>query len=129
LGQSAWLLAQHTSIFGVDICNYHDIFLLSARQDEMDTKRMKLDYEEITPCLKDVTTVWDGMIHTPNKANIKFDSNKLLDAVKHGEYSTGRGPKGPPAGIHPIVDMCLCPTPSAGDFLTPSTGSPSKSYP
>ncbi|XP_064636063.1 TBC1 domain family member 1-like isoform X2 [Lineus longissimus] len=64
---------------------------LQARQDEMETKRMKLDYEEITPCLKDVTTVWDGMIHTPNRINIKFDSNKLLDAVKHGVPRSRRG--------------------------------------
>ncbi|XP_074649702.1 TBC1 domain family member 1-like isoform X2 [Tubulanus polymorphus] len=64
---------------------------LQARQDEMEAKRQKLDYEEITPCLIEVTKVWDSLIATPNRADIKFDCVKLVDAVKAGVPRSRRG--------------------------------------
>ena len=46
---------------------------------------MKLDYEEITPCLKEVTRVWEEMLVTPERAKERFDFEKLTDAVKAGK--------------------------------------------
>ena len=60
-------------------------FAFTAHQDAMETKRLKLDYEEITPCLKDVTVVWDEMLATPDRAKVKFDRSKLNEAVKAGK--------------------------------------------
>ena len=56
----------------------------TARQDEMQLRRQKLDYEEITPCLKEVSRTWDEMLNTPDRATIKFGYEKLLDCVKQG---------------------------------------------
>lgn len=35
---------------------------LQASENDLLNKRLKLDYEEITPCLKEVTTVWEKML-------------------------------------------------------------------
>ena len=61
------------------------IFLFSARQDEMHLKRQKLDYQEITPCLKEVSKIWDEMLLTPDREAVQFDSQKLMNCVKQGK--------------------------------------------
>ena len=61
------------------------MFLTTARQDEVETRRIKLDYEEITPCLKEVTKVWDRMLNNPLRAIDKFELSQLYEAVKDGE--------------------------------------------
>lgn len=45
---------------------------------------MKLDYEEITPCLKEVTKVWDEMLQADESK--KFTKSSLLKAVKDGMF-------------------------------------------
>jgi len=60
------------------------LFLFLAQQDEADLKRQKLDYVEITPCLKEVTRVWDEMMAAPGRPNVKFDAEKLISCVKQG---------------------------------------------
>ena len=50
----------------------------------MEAKRIKLDYEEITPCLKEVTKVWDEMMRNPGRPEVKFDNDRLLGALKAG---------------------------------------------
>ena len=70
----------HRRVMAV-ICSSGSIL---ARQDEMHLKRQKLHYEEITPCLKDVTRVWEEMLLTPSREEVKFDSQKLLSCVKEG---------------------------------------------
>ncbi|KAK3597093.1 hypothetical protein CHS0354_021196 [Potamilus streckersoni] len=57
---------------------------LRARQDEMHLKRQKLHYEEITPCLKEVTKVWEEMLSDPARNTVKFDNQKLIECVRQG---------------------------------------------
>ncbi|ELK33591.1 TBC1 domain family member 1 [Myotis davidii] len=54
-------------------------------------KRLKLDYEEITPCLKEVTTVWEKMLSAPGRSKIKFDMEKMHSAVGQGVPRHHRG--------------------------------------
>uniref|UniRef100_A0A8C0BGI1 TBC1 domain family member 4 n=1 Tax=Buteo japonicus TaxID=224669 RepID=A0A8C0BGI1_9AVES len=54
-------------------------------------RRLKLDYEEITPCLKDVTLIWEKMLSTPGRAKIKFDAEKIHSAVGQGVPRHHRG--------------------------------------
>lgn len=56
-----------------------------ASENDLQTKRLKLVYEEITPCLKDVTQVWEKMLGTVGRAKIKFDMEKIHAAVGQGE--------------------------------------------
>uniref|UniRef100_A0A8P0SKI0 TBC1 domain family member 1 n=1 Tax=Canis lupus familiaris TaxID=9615 RepID=A0A8P0SKI0_CANLF len=55
-----------------------------ASENDLLNKRLKLDYEEITPCLKEVTTVWEKMLSTPGRSKIKFDMEKMHSAVGQG---------------------------------------------
>ena len=59
--------------------------MISARQDAAEVKRVKLDYEEITPCLKEVTRIWESMLNTPDRVNVQFDMHKIHTALKDGK--------------------------------------------
>ncbi|XP_031198244.1 TBC1 domain family member 1 isoform X1 [Mastomys coucha] len=64
---------------------------LQASENDLLNKRLKLDYEEITPCLKEVTTVWEKMLSTPGRSKIKFDMEKVHSAVGQGVPRHHRG--------------------------------------
>ncbi|XP_019381695.1 PREDICTED: TBC1 domain family member 1 isoform X4 [Gavialis gangeticus] len=64
---------------------------LQASENNLQNKRLKLDYEEITPCLKDVTLVWEKMLSTPGRSKIKFDMEKIHSAVGQGVPRHHRG--------------------------------------
>jgi len=42
------------------------------------------DYEELTPCLKEVTKIWEQMINTAERSVTKFGPEILTDAVRQG---------------------------------------------
>ncbi|KAL8573379.1 hypothetical protein ACOMHN_032394 [Nucella lapillus] len=67
---------------------------VKARQEEQLALERKLDYEELTPCLKDVTRVWDDMLHSAlasadSQQFVPYDT--LLDCVKKGIPRNLRG--------------------------------------
>uniref|UniRef100_A0A8C5UVY0 TBC1 domain family member 1 n=1 Tax=Microcebus murinus TaxID=30608 RepID=A0A8C5UVY0_MICMU len=64
---------------------------LQASENDLLNKRLKLDYEEITPCLKEVTAVWEKMLSTPGRSKIKFDLEKVHSAVGQGVPRHHRG--------------------------------------
>ncbi|XP_053713812.1 TBC1 domain family member 1-like isoform X1 [Synchiropus splendidus] len=64
---------------------------LQASESNLQNKRLKLDYEEITPCLKEVTLVWETMLGTPARAKVKFDSDTVHAAVAQGVPRQHRG--------------------------------------
>ncbi|KAM4051551.1 TBC1 domain family member 1 isoform 4-T4 [Anomaloglossus baeobatrachus] len=64
---------------------------LQASENDLQNKRLKLDYEEITPCLKDVTLVWEKMLNAPGRAKIKADMEKIHAAVGQGVPRHHRG--------------------------------------
>uniref|UniRef100_A0A8C5LMP7 TBC1 domain family member 4 n=1 Tax=Leptobrachium leishanense TaxID=445787 RepID=A0A8C5LMP7_9ANUR len=64
---------------------------LQASENDLQNKRLKLDYEEITPCLKEVTVVWEKMLTAPGRAKIKTDMEKVHAAVAQGVPRFHRG--------------------------------------
>ncbi|MFT7806568.1 TBC1 domain family member 1-like isoform X1 [Arapaima gigas] len=64
---------------------------LQASESHLQNRRLKLDYEEITPCLKDVTLVWEQMLGTPGRAKVRFDVEKIHSAVWQGIPRPRRG--------------------------------------
>ncbi|XP_009564878.2 TBC1 domain family member 1 isoform X4 [Cuculus canorus] len=64
---------------------------LQASENNLQNRRLKLDYEEITPCLKDVTLIWEKMLNTPGRSKIKFDMEKIHSAVGQGVPRHHRG--------------------------------------
>ena len=64
------------------LTNVLDFILLpTARQDEEDLKPLKLHYEEMTPCLKEVTKVWQVILERPEK---RCDLIPITRAIKDG---------------------------------------------
>ena len=83
---SKQFLCFHFGILMYRQCDFKVMLMCSsARQDAMETKRLKLDYEEITPCLKEVTKVWDEMLKTPSRALQGLPEHTVLDALKAGQ--------------------------------------------
>ncbi|KFQ21994.1 TBC1 domain family member 1, partial [Mesitornis unicolor] len=64
---------------------------LQASENNLQNRRLKLDYEEITPCLKDVSLIWEKMLSTPGRLKIKFDVEKIHSAVGQGVPRHHRG--------------------------------------
>ncbi|XP_061883208.1 TBC1 domain family member 1 isoform X2 [Entelurus aequoreus] len=64
---------------------------LQASESDLQNKRLKLDYEEITPCLKEVTLVWEKMLGTPGRAKVKFDTETIHASVTQGVPRQHRG--------------------------------------
>ncbi|KAM9450209.1 TBC1 domain family member 1 isoform 2-T2 [Clarias gariepinus] len=64
---------------------------LQASESDLQSRRLKLDYDEITPCLKDVTLVWEKMLSTPGRSKVKFDTDKIHMAVGQGVPRQHRG--------------------------------------
>ncbi|XP_008117215.2 TBC1 domain family member 1 isoform X6 [Anolis carolinensis] len=64
---------------------------LQASENNLLNKRLKLDYEEITPCLKEVTLIWEKMLGTPGRSKMKFDTEKIHSAVGKGIPKHHRG--------------------------------------
>ncbi|NXI57598.1 TBCD1 protein, partial [Chloroceryle aenea] len=64
---------------------------LQASENNLQNRRLKLDYEEITPCLKDVTLIWEKMLNTPGRSKMKFDVEKIHSAVGKGVPRHHRG--------------------------------------
>ncbi|KAJ8336038.1 hypothetical protein SKAU_G00393810 [Synaphobranchus kaupii] len=64
---------------------------LQASESDLQNKRLKLDYEEITPCLKDVTLVWEKMLGTAGRSKVKFDRETIHMAVGQGVPRYHRG--------------------------------------
>ncbi|XP_027677976.2 TBC1 domain family member 1 isoform X3 [Chelonia mydas] len=64
---------------------------LQASENNLLNRRLKLDYEEITPCLKDVTLVWEKMLSTPGRSKTKTDMETIHSAVGQGVPRHHRG--------------------------------------
>ncbi|XP_060772669.1 TBC1 domain family member 1 isoform X2 [Neoarius graeffei] len=64
---------------------------LQASESDLQSRRLKLDYEEITPCLKGVTLVWEKMLSTAGRSKVKFDTEKIHTAVGEGVPRQHRG--------------------------------------
>ncbi|KAG8224437.1 hypothetical protein J437_LFUL001388 [Ladona fulva] len=64
---------------------------LTARQEEATVKRIKLDYDEISPCLKQVNEVWELLVSKESRISAKCDSQMLLQAIRQGVPRSKRG--------------------------------------
>ncbi|KAG8199210.1 hypothetical protein JTE90_016030 [Oedothorax gibbosus] len=64
---------------------------LQVNQDAVCHKRMKLNYEEVTPCIKTATREWERILNDPNRVDFHKDKSKLIDAVKKGVPRHKRG--------------------------------------
>lgn len=59
--------------------------MIAASESNLQNKRLKLDYDEITPCLKEVTLVWEKMLATPERPKVKVDMEIIHTALAQGK--------------------------------------------
>ncbi|XP_061408503.1 TBC1 domain family member 1 isoform X3 [Lethenteron reissneri] len=64
---------------------------LQAHHDDLNTKRVKLDYEEVTPCLREVTALWEHWLAAPDRAHALRSHEQLSAAVCRGVPRARRG--------------------------------------
>ncbi|XP_069746657.1 TBC1 domain family member 4 isoform X2 [Narcine bancroftii] len=64
---------------------------LEASRDELQARKVKLDYKEFVLCQKEVSAVWDKMLSTPGRVKVKVDMEKVHTALSQGVPKCRRG--------------------------------------
>ncbi|XP_049839541.1 TBC1 domain family member 4 isoform X3 [Schistocerca gregaria] len=64
---------------------------LRARQEEATVKRLKLEYDEIGSCVRELVEVWDLLLSRESAVSTRCDRQMLLQAIKQGVPRTKRG--------------------------------------
>ncbi|KAJ8688445.1 hypothetical protein QAD02_024240 [Eretmocerus hayati] len=64
---------------------------LRVRQEEATVKRIKLEYDELSSCNRQLVEVWDLLVSKESRVSTKCDSQMLLQAIKQGVPRGKRG--------------------------------------
>uniref|UniRef100_A0A8C7NCA2 TBC1 domain family member 4 n=1 Tax=Oncorhynchus kisutch TaxID=8019 RepID=A0A8C7NCA2_ONCKI len=65
---------------------------LEASRDELHIRKMKLDYQEVGTCIKDVLAFWDRKLSVPGRAKvIPLDKEEVHNAISKGVPKGRRG--------------------------------------
>nr|XP_050860467.1 TBC1 domain family member 1 isoform X1 [Vespula vulgaris] len=64
---------------------------LKERQEEATVKRIKLEYDEISSCARELIEVWDLLVSKESRVSTKCDNQMLLHAIKQGVPKGKRG--------------------------------------
>lgn len=59
--------------------------MLSVRQEEATVKRIKLEYDELNSCNRQLVEVWDLLVSKESRISTKCDNQMLLQAIKQGK--------------------------------------------
>ncbi|KAG7209512.1 hypothetical protein KM043_015597 [Ampulex compressa] len=64
---------------------------LRVRQEEATVKRIKLEYDELSSCARELMEVWDLLVSKQSRVSTKCDNQMLLHAIKQGVPKGKRG--------------------------------------
>ncbi|XP_014210868.1 TBC1 domain family member 4 isoform X2 [Copidosoma floridanum] len=64
---------------------------LRVRQEEATVKRIKLEYDELSSCNRQLVEVWDLLVSKESRISTKCDNQMLLQAIKQGVPRGKRG--------------------------------------
>ncbi|XP_076387308.1 PTB_TBC1D1_like and TBC domain-containing protein plx isoform X3 [Megachile rotundata] len=64
---------------------------LRVRQEEATVKRIKLEYDELSSCARELVEVWDLLVSKESRVSTKCDNQMLLHAIKQGVPKGKRG--------------------------------------
>uniref|UniRef100_A0A8C7SRA4 TBC1 domain family member 4 n=1 Tax=Oncorhynchus mykiss TaxID=8022 RepID=A0A8C7SRA4_ONCMY len=65
---------------------------LEASRDELHIRKMKLDYQEVGTCIKDVLAFWDRKLSVPGRAKVvPLDKEEVHNAISKGVPKGRRG--------------------------------------
>uniref|UniRef100_A0A8C4Q7N6 Rab-GAP TBC domain-containing protein n=1 Tax=Eptatretus burgeri TaxID=7764 RepID=A0A8C4Q7N6_EPTBU len=63
----------------------------SHKRNSLHSRRVNLDYEEVTPYLLDMSPNWQKMLNTPNRENVGFPTDFLQSIIHRGVPRQLRG--------------------------------------
>uniref|UniRef100_A0A673I1R5 TBC1 domain family member 4-like n=1 Tax=Sinocyclocheilus rhinocerous TaxID=307959 RepID=A0A673I1R5_9TELE len=64
---------------------------LEASRDELHIRKMKLDYQEVCQCSKEVQALWDRTLSSPCHTKVQWDKEEIHSAVCQGVPKSRRG--------------------------------------
>lgn len=64
---------------------------LEASRDELHIRKMKLDYQEVCSCSKEVQALWDRKLSSPCRTKVQWDKEEIYSAVCQGVPKSRRG--------------------------------------
>uniref|UniRef100_A0A8C1Y2R2 TBC1 domain family member 4 n=1 Tax=Cyprinus carpio TaxID=7962 RepID=A0A8C1Y2R2_CYPCA len=64
---------------------------LEASRDELHIRKMKLDYQEVCQCSKEVQALWDRKLSSPCRTKVQWDKEEIHSAVCQGVPKSRRG--------------------------------------
>ncbi|KAK7169187.1 hypothetical protein R3I93_005241 [Phoxinus phoxinus] len=64
---------------------------LEASRDELHIRKMKLDYQEVCQCSKDLQALWDRKLSSPCRTKVQWDKEEINSAVCQGVPKSRRG--------------------------------------
>lgn len=57
----------------------------AASRDELHIRKMKLDYQEVCQCSKDLQALWDRKLSSPCRTKVQWDKEEINSAVCQGK--------------------------------------------
>lgn len=64
---------------------------LEASRDELHIRKMKLDYQEVCQCSKELQALWDRKLSSPCRTKVQWDKEEIHSAVCQGVPKSRRG--------------------------------------
>uniref|UniRef100_A0A3B3RSX4 TBC1 domain family member 4 n=1 Tax=Paramormyrops kingsleyae TaxID=1676925 RepID=A0A3B3RSX4_9TELE len=64
---------------------------LEASRDELHIRKMKLDYQEVGQCSKEVQAVWEKKLSIPGRSQIQWDKEEIYNTLCQGVPKSRRG--------------------------------------
>ncbi|XP_067300069.1 TBC1 domain family member 4 isoform X2 [Pseudorasbora parva] len=64
---------------------------LEASRDELHIRKMKLDYQEVCQCSKELQALWDRKLSSPCRTKVQWDKEEIHSAVCQGVPKGRRG--------------------------------------
>lgn len=64
---------------------------LEASRDELHIRKMKLDYQEVCSCSKELQALWDRKLSSPCRTKVQWDKEEIHSAVCQGVPKSRRG--------------------------------------
>lgn len=81
------LLSCNFLIFWFSMCSSFSFCVLASR-DELQSRKVKLDYDEVGTCQKDAINIWDKKLLNC-RAKIRCDMEDIHSTLKEGIYVAG----------------------------------------
>ncbi|XP_028291201.1 TBC1 domain family member 4 isoform X2 [Gouania willdenowi] len=64
---------------------------LEASRDELHIRKMKLDYQEVSPCAKEAQALWEKKLTAPGRTTVPQDMEEMFRTVCQGIPKSRRG--------------------------------------